>query len=151
VETKANRHVPAKVNGWTMSHEDIKESTVKMVLKRKFGKKIFAIGGSVEVFMIARKVYKRLRDCMWTFLAASLEELITRTPRQAQENPGAESEHFQDNCEERQCQRMSEHSQARKRTEDWLKKRCRRRRSGLPANLFTAFWTILCGASLSYR
>ncbi len=43
---------------------------------------------------------------------------------------------------------MSEHSQARKRTEDWLKKR---RMSGLPAHLTEVFWTILCGASLSYR
>ncbi len=30
--------------------------------------------------MATRKVYKRVRDCMWTFLAASLEELITRDP-----------------------------------------------------------------------
>jgi hypothetical protein len=30
------------------------------------------------VFMTTRKVYKRLCDFMWTFLAASLEELITR-------------------------------------------------------------------------
>ncbi len=29
--------------------------------------------------------------------------------------------------------------------------RCWRRRSGLPANLTMGFWTILCAASLSYR
>jgi hypothetical protein len=32
------------------------------------------------VFMTTRKVYKRLSNFMWTFLAASLEELITRDP-----------------------------------------------------------------------
>ncbi len=53
-------------------------------------------------------------------------------------------------------QLMSEHSQARKRTQDWLKKNLPvlqylRRKSGLPANLTIAFRTILCGASLSYR
>jgi hypothetical protein len=36
---------------------------------------------------------------MWPFLAASLEELITRDPRQAHEALGAEAEHFHDNCE----------------------------------------------------
>jgi hypothetical protein len=30
--------------------------------------------------MTIRRVYKRLSDCMWTFLAASLEELINRDP-----------------------------------------------------------------------
>ncbi len=31
--------------------------------------------------MTIRKLYKRLSDCMCTFLAASLEELITRDPQ----------------------------------------------------------------------
>ena len=30
------------------------------------------------MFMTTRKVYKRLSNCMWTFMATSLEELITR-------------------------------------------------------------------------
>jgi hypothetical protein len=42
--------------------------------------------------MTIRRVYQRLSDCMWTFLAVSLEELITRDP------PG--QAHFQVNCEE---------------------------------------------------
>jgi hypothetical protein len=50
-----------------------------MGLNRKIGK-LFATGGSVDVFMTTRKVYKRLSESMWTFLAASLEELITRNP-----------------------------------------------------------------------
>ncbi len=32
------------------------------------------------MFMTTRKVYKRLRDCMWTFMTTNLEELITRDP-----------------------------------------------------------------------
>jgi hypothetical protein len=60
-----------------MRHEDIKKSTVKMVLNRKIGT-LFATGGSVHVFMTTRKVYKRLSNCMWTFMTTSLEELITR-------------------------------------------------------------------------
>ncbi len=69
--------------GWTikeiMSHEDIKKSTVKLVLNRKIDK-LFAIGRSVDVFMTTRKVYKRLSNCMWTFTTTSLEELITKDP-----------------------------------------------------------------------
>jgi hypothetical protein len=69
--------------GWTikeiMSHEDIKKSTVKMVLNRKIGK-LFATGGSVYVYMTTRKLYKRLSNCMWTFTTTSLEEFITRDP-----------------------------------------------------------------------
>jgi hypothetical protein len=48
-----------------------------MVLNRKIGT-LFATGGSDHVFMTTRKVYKRLSNCMWTFMATSLEELITR-------------------------------------------------------------------------
>jgi hypothetical protein len=71
--------------------------------KRKIGD-LLATGGSADVFMTTRKVYKRLCDFMWTFLAASLEELITRDPPgQAHEDLGAEAEHFQGNCEERRC------------------------------------------------
>ncbi len=70
--------------GWTkkeiVSHEDIKQSTVKTVLKRKIGI-LFATGRSADVFTTTRKVYKRLSDCMWTFLAVSLEELIAKDPR----------------------------------------------------------------------
>jgi hypothetical protein len=51
----------------------------KTLLKRKIGE-LFTSGGSADVFIITRKVYKRLSYCMWTFLAASLEELITRDP-----------------------------------------------------------------------
>jgi hypothetical protein len=50
------------------------------VLKRKIGE-LFASGGSADVFMTIKKVYKRLSKCMLTFLAASLEKLITRDPR----------------------------------------------------------------------
>jgi hypothetical protein len=32
------------------------------------------------VLIARRKVYKRLSDCMWTFLASTLQELITRDP-----------------------------------------------------------------------
>ncbi len=49
---------------------------------------------------------------------------------------------------------ISEYSQARQRTQEWLKKNpwmCRRRRSGLLAHLTTAVRIISCGASLSYR
>jgi hypothetical protein len=49
-----------------------------MVLNRKIGT-LFATGGSVHVFMTTRKVYKRLSNCMWTFMTTSLEEFITRT------------------------------------------------------------------------
>jgi hypothetical protein len=62
-----------------MRHEDIKKSTVKMVLNRKIGT-LFATGGSVHVFMTTKKVYKRLSNCMWTLLASTLQELITRDP-----------------------------------------------------------------------
>ncbi len=69
--------------GWAikeiMSHEDIKKSTVKMVLNRKIGK-LFANGGSVYVFMTTRKLYKRLSNCMWSFTTTSLEEFIARDP-----------------------------------------------------------------------
>jgi hypothetical protein len=46
--------------------------------------------------MTIRKVYKRLSDCMWTFLAASLEKLITKDPLGRPMRL--------DNCEERRCQ-----------------------------------------------
>ncbi len=91
--------------GWSikemMSHEDIKKSTVKDGLKRKIGE-LFATGESADVFMTIRKVCKRLSNCMWTFLAASLEKLIPKDPH---EDLGAEAEHFQGNCEERHCWR----------------------------------------------
>jgi hypothetical protein len=45
----------------------------KTLLKRKIGE-LFASGGSADVFMTTKKVYKRLSYCMWTFLAASLED-----------------------------------------------------------------------------
>ncbi len=32
------------------------------------------------MFMTAKKVYKRLSNCMWTLLASTLQELITRDP-----------------------------------------------------------------------
>jgi hypothetical protein len=122
------------------------------------------------VFMTTRIVYKRLSDCMWTFLAASLEELITRDPpgrpmrtlvqklnifRTTVKKYGAgrldKKSYFM-----RRGQFMSEHSQARKRTQDWLKTNPlggagEEGLHGLPANLTTAFRTILCVASLSYR
>ncbi len=94
-ETKTNRHGLAKVNrqeapravivyglraGWTLkeiiSHEDIKKNTFKAVLKRKIGE-LFATGGSADVLIARRKVYKMLSDCMWTFRASTLQELIT--------------------------------------------------------------------------
>ncbi len=66
--------------GWTLkeiiSHEDIKKNTFKAVLKRKIGE-LLAIGGSADVLIARRKVYKRLSDFMWTFLASTLQELIT--------------------------------------------------------------------------
>ena len=31
------------------------------------------------MFMTTKKVYKRLSNCMWTFMTTSLEEFITRT------------------------------------------------------------------------
>ncbi len=85
--------------GWTIkeiitiSHEDIKKSTVKTGLKMMVGK-LFATGGSADVFMTTRIVYKRLSDCMWTFLAASLEELITRDPRAGPRGPWGRSRTF---------------------------------------------------------
>jgi hypothetical protein len=57
----------------------LKIALFKTVLKRKISE-LFATGGSADVLMARRQVYKRLSDCMWTFLAASLEELITRDP-----------------------------------------------------------------------
>ncbi len=69
--------------GWTLkeiiSHEDTKKNTFKAVLKRKIGE-LFATVGSADVLIARRKVYKRLSDCMWTFLASTLRELITRDP-----------------------------------------------------------------------
>jgi hypothetical protein len=69
--------------GWTLeeiiSHEDIKKNTFKAVLKRKIGK-LFATRGSADVLITRRKVYKKLSDCMWTFLASTLQELITWNP-----------------------------------------------------------------------
>ena len=32
------------------------------------------------MFMTTKKVYKRLSNCMWTLLASTLQELITRDP-----------------------------------------------------------------------
>jgi hypothetical protein len=59
--------------------------------------------------MTIKKVYKRLSDCMCTFLATSLEELITRDPPgQAHGDVGAEAKHFQGNCEESHCRRTSD-------------------------------------------
>jgi hypothetical protein len=53
--------------GWTLkeiiSHEDIKKNTFKAVLKRKIGE-LFATGGSADVLITRRKVYKRLSDYM---------------------------------------------------------------------------------------
>jgi hypothetical protein len=50
----------------------------------------------------------------------------------------------------RRCQFMSEEA---KRMQEWLKENLPEvwgRRFGLTAHLTKAFWTILCGASLSY-
>jgi len=42
--------------------------------------------------------------------------------------------------------------QSRRQAKGWRSgsRRSRRSRSGLPAHITTAFWTFLCGASLSY-
>jgi hypothetical protein len=86
-------------------------------------------------------------------------------PRQALHvDHGAGDENFYNKCSKnygvgglevriyvmRRCQFMSEEG---KRMQEWLKEnpqRCGRRRFGLPAHLTKAFWTYLCGASLSY-
>jgi len=68
--------------GWTLKEiisHNIKKNTFKAVLKRKIGE-LIATGGSADVLIARRKVYKRLSDCMWTFLASTLRELITRDP-----------------------------------------------------------------------
>jgi hypothetical protein len=87
--------------------------------------------------MTTRKVYKRLSNFMWPFLAASLEELITRDPpggpmmalvqklnifRTTVSKDVAGVLAIQILCYELRGRFMSEHSQARKRTHDWLKK-----------------------------
>jgi hypothetical protein len=101
---------------------------------------------------------------MWPFLAASLKELITRDPlgrpmralvqklnifgtTVSKDVAGGLA--IQILCyEERSiCVRALT---ARKRALDWLKKNPLGG-VGLPANLTMAFWTIFCGASLSYR
>ncbi len=121
------------------------------------------------MFMTITKLYKRLSKCMWTFLAASLEELMSPgTPGQAMRTlvqkrnifrstvrkDGAGGLEIHILCyEERSIFCQSNHRQGRgrrtgSRRTPW---RCRRRGSGLPAHLTTAFRTILCGASQSYR
>ncbi len=119
--------------------------------------------------MTIRKVYKRLSDRMWTSLAASLEELITKDPpgrpmrtlvqkrnifRSTVRKDIAGALEIQILCyEERSvfCQSTHRGGRGRRTGSRGTPWRCRRRRSVLLAHLTTAFPTILCGASLSYR
>ncbi len=121
------------------------------------------------MFMTTRKVYKRLSNFMWPFLAASLEELITRDPpgrpmralvqklnifRTTVSKDVAGGLAIQILCyEERSiCVRaLTGKEEDAELAQEEPPGRCRRRRSGNPANLTMAFWTILCGVSLSYR
>ncbi len=106
---------------------------------------------------------------MWTFLAASLEKLITRDPlgrpmrtlvqklnifRTTVRKDGASGLEIHILCYEGQsiiCQNTHRQGRGRRTGSRRTPWRCRKRRSGLPAHLTTAFRTILCGASLSYR
>jgi hypothetical protein len=116
--------------------------------------------------MEARKVHKRRGYHILTFLAAFQPGgAHHQGPRQAHEGPGAGDEHFYNKYSKNygvgglqvqsyvkrrghSCRRQTRGS----RTElTRTSRRCGTRRSGLPAHLSTAFWTILCVAFLRYR
>ncbi len=134
-----------------------------MVLNRKIGT-LFATGGSVHVFMTTTKVYKRLSNCMWTFMTTSLEELITRVLlgrpkrtlgqklnifRTSVKKDGAGRLEIQIICYEERTTDVR--VLTGKREKGGLAQEEPLGMSGLPADLTAVFWTILCGASLSYR
>ncbi len=86
-------------------------------------------------------------------------------PRQAHEDPGAGDQHFYNKCSKiyglgrlevqsyviRRGQSCWRQARERLTGSRRTSRRCGTRRSGLPAHLTTAFWTILCRASQSYR
>ena len=116
--------------------------------------------------MEARKVHKRRSYRILTFLAAFQPGgAHHQGPRQAHEDPGAGDEHFYNKYSKNygvgglqvQSYVMRRGHSCRRQTRGCrtestrTSRRCGTRRSGLPAHLTAAFWTILCGASQSYR
>ena len=88
------------------------------------------------MFMTTKKVYKRLSNCMWTFMTTSVEELITRVLLgRPKRTLGQKLNIFRTSVKKdgagrlgiqiyvmKRGQLMSEYLQARERKEDWLKK-----------------------------
>jgi hypothetical protein len=86
--------------------------------------------------MTTKKVYKRLSNCMWTFMTTSVEELITRVllgrpKRTLGQKLNISGQVWRKTVPEdlryksyvmKRGQLMSEYLQARERKEDWLKK-----------------------------
>ena len=125
----------------------------------KFGE-FFYYGGSADVLMKTRNLLMRSRDCIWP---PTLQSSSPGTPA-CPWGPCSIRWTFPKQLWEEMLRTWGTNVMVWAEVNSYRRpakgcrngsrrtsRRCGTRRSGLSAHLTTAFWTILCGAFLSYR
>ncbi len=135
----------------------------KDVFKRSL-ENFFASGGSADVLMKTRKLHMRSRDCIWTVPWPATRKCSSPGAPACPWGPSGIKWTFPEQLWERiltedlrykfygmrRGQFYRRQAKGCRNGSRRTSRRCRRWRSGLPAHITTAFWPILCGASLGY-